>query len=139
MRYALIILAACFMVFFGIGSYIYQHQKAEAEQGAKELQPYSAKVEIIESYKCGRTCYRTFISYKVDDQTKVSILAGSTATIGQTITIWAKPNYKYAYASPSFYISTKAPAWSPATFLIIPLLALIGGIAGTKLNSWRMR
>lgn len=137
MRYALIIIAVCGVFLYAIGSYIHGHQKSEAERGAKELRPYSAKVELIQAYKCKGTCYRTFVSYKLDDQVKVSIFVGSVAAVGQAVTVWAKPDYRYAYTSPSFYVSTKAPAWSPVTFLVIPLLALLGGIAGVKLNSWR--
>lgn len=137
MRYALIIIAFCGVFLYAIGSHIHGHQRSEAERGAKELRPYSAKVELIQAYKCKGNCYRTFVSYKLGDQVKISIFVGGVTAVGQAVTVWAKPDYRYAYTSPSFYVASKAPAWSPVTFLLIPFLALLGGMANVKFNSWR--
>jgi hypothetical protein len=81
--------------------------------------------------------YRTFVSYKVDAQKRESVFVGGKVAVGQNITAWAKPSFDYAYASPAAYISSQTPTWSPATLLMIPLLAILGGFASVKLEAWR--
>jgi hypothetical protein len=137
MRYVILLTSVCILFIIGIGKFIDRHQKNEAERNAKELLPYSAKVERIQRYECKSVCYRTFVSYKVDSQIKESVFVGGTVAVGQNITAWAKPSYDYAYASPAAYISSNTPIWSPATLLMIPLLAILGGVASIKLEAWR--
>ena len=136
MRYLLATVFVCTLLISVIAHLIHQKQRSEAEQGAKDLHPYIARVEKIE--QCPRVCYRMIVSYFAEGNQRLSMLAGlSPMPVGQTVKVWAKPNFKYAYISPEVYITNTAPSWSPTFLLLLPLMAILGGAASIKLDEWR--
>jgi hypothetical protein len=136
-RHILIIVAVCTLFISGIGHLIHNKQLSDAELGAKDLRAYAARVEEVQHYRCRGGCYRLIVSYVVNGERQRSQYSGRPMLVGQTLTVWAKPNFQYAYISPQAYISNFAPSWSPTSLLFLPLLAISGAVASTKLNAWR--
>ena len=137
MRYVLFIIALCSLLISGIGYLIHEKQLSDAMLGAKDLRPYDARVEEIQHYRCKGNCYRLIVSYVVSGKRQLSKYGGGQMLVGQTLIVWAKPNFEYAYISPQAYVSSLAPSWSPTSLLLLPLLALLGAVASTKLSAWR--
>jgi hypothetical protein len=136
-RYVLVMVALCALLIGGIGYFVHEKQFSDAKLSAKDLRPYKARVEEIQHYNCKGSCYRLIVSYAVNGKRQLSKYGGSPMPVGHTLIVWAKPNFEYAYTSPQAYVSGLAPSWSPASFLLIPLLALLGAAASSKLNAWR--
>ena len=117
MRYLLIIVFTLALFISGIGHIIYKKQRSEAEQGLLKLRSYVARVERTESYRCKGICERIIVSYFADGSQRLSKLReGGPMLVGQTLTIWAKPDYEHAYISPQVYMALlhKSPRLSGA-------------------------
>ena len=137
-RYLLLIGCVIALLIGGLGHLIYKRQRAEAERGATELRPYIARVERTEPYRCKGICYRSMVSYAANGSQQLSKFSESSPVlVGQTLTVWAKPNFEYAYTSPQAYLAKAMPLWSPTSLLFLPLLAIFGAVANTKLDRWR--
>jgi len=129
---------ATLFALIGLTSYlIFSSNKKEAMQTVHLLQPYQAKIENIEYCGGKGVCYETTVSYMVNGERKKSRVVGKLGEIGETKTIWTKPNYYKAYESRAsfMYLSTKAwfiPLLYPGGVVVSLLLAVLSYLTESK-------